>query len=139
MKMNRNNRCRWLVFALCAMVLASRVPAQATDDNESFVIKGDAVKGAVTFKMYCAMCHGETGKGDGIAAAGLNPKPKDLSDYAVMSKISDHEVFIVIRDGGPAAGLSPLMVGWMSVLQDEQKVHDVAAFVRSLAVGEEAE
>ena len=29
-------------------------------------------------KGRCAMCHGETGKGDSPMAAAFNPKPRDL-------------------------------------------------------------
>lgn len=34
--------------------------------------------GAKVFKTNCAMCHGDTGKGDGAAGAALNPKPRNL-------------------------------------------------------------
>lgn len=34
--------------------------------------------GAKLFKTNCAMCHGEKGLGDGVAGAGLNPKPRNL-------------------------------------------------------------
>jgi mono/diheme cytochrome c family protein len=31
------------------------------------------------FADYCAACHGTSGKGDGVAAAGLKKKPADLT------------------------------------------------------------
>jgi len=34
---------------------------------------------AADYADYCAACHGATGKGDGIAAAGLTQKPADLT------------------------------------------------------------
>lgn len=34
--------------------------------------------GAKVFKTNCAMCHGDTGHGDGAAGAALNPKPRNL-------------------------------------------------------------
>ena len=34
------------------------------------------------FNGYCAPCHGISGKGDGPAAASLNPKPADLTQFA---------------------------------------------------------
>lgn len=34
--------------------------------------------GAKLFKTNCAMCHGDTGHGDGAAGAALNPKPRNL-------------------------------------------------------------
>lgn len=37
---------------------------------------------AQDYADYCAACHGTTGKGDGIAAAGLSKKPADLTQLA---------------------------------------------------------
>ncbi len=34
---------------------------------------------ANTFKEYCAVCHGSGGRGDGPAAAGMSPRPTDLT------------------------------------------------------------
>ena len=128
---HRTNRIRqWLVMRMVVATIASRA-------DESFKINGNPAKGEGTFKMYCVACHGETGKGDGMAASALNPKPKNLADAEAMAKISDHEIFVVIRDGGPAAGLSPMMSGWKMILGDDQNVHDVAAYVRTLAKAKE--
>jgi cbb3-type cytochrome c oxidase subunit II len=41
---------------------------------------GLAARGAVLFAQNCAGCHGSTGDGAGIAAAGLSPKPANLRD-----------------------------------------------------------
>ncbi len=61
------------------------------------------------FKTFCATCHGTTGKGDGPAAAGLDPKPRNWTDSAWQKSTTDERIFQVIKDGGPAVGLSPLM------------------------------
>lgn len=106
--------------------------ANIPEAPEGFALKGDAAKGAAVYKQYCAMCHGDLGKGDGIAAAALNPKPRNLADKELMGKVSDWEVYLVIKEGGAAAGLSPMMTSWKAVLSDEQ-IHDVATYVRSLA------
>lgn len=34
--------------------------------------------GEKTYQTYCASCHGKTGIGDGLAAKGLNPPPRDI-------------------------------------------------------------
>jgi len=38
-------------------------------------------RGAEVYRNECAGCHGATGRGDGPAAAGLDPPPADLSDF----------------------------------------------------------
>ncbi len=95
--------------------------------------KGDPAKGAETFKAMCAACHGDSGKGDGPAAAALEPKPADFTDPKRAAAATDEYVFKMIKEGGAANGKSPLMVAWGPVLNDDQKVRDVAAFVRTLS------
>lgn len=127
----------WVAAAAAAVVVSLAVQAEdakpATPAGEEFKIKGDAAKGAETYKLYCVPCHGEKGMGDGIAAAALNPKPRNFTDKALMATIPDKEVYTAIKDGGVAVGKSPLMVAWGPVLGDDQKIHDVAAYVRSFA------
>jgi high-affinity iron transporter len=43
-------------------------------------------RGAEVFQANCASCHGALGKGDGPAAAGLDPKPTNLSDAALRDQ-----------------------------------------------------
>jgi high-affinity iron transporter len=43
-------------------------------------------RGADVFRANCASCHGTTGRGDGPAAAGLDPKPTDLSGAALRDQ-----------------------------------------------------
>lgn len=37
-------------------------------------------KGKTIFSTTCASCHGESGKGDGVAGASLNPKPRNFTE-----------------------------------------------------------
>ena len=101
--------------------------------EEEFKINGDPVKGKETYKLYCAACHGETGRGDGLASAALNPKPRNFTDKALMDTVTDAAMFKIIKEGGVAVGKSMFMTAWGPVLNDDQKIHDVAAFVRTLA------
>jgi len=91
--------------------------------------KGDAAKGKETYNTTCAACHGPEGKGDGVAAAALDPKPRDLSDAAYVSTLSNEHLYKVISEGGPAVGLSPLMAAWGGVLS-EQDIWNVVAYIR---------
>jgi mono/diheme cytochrome c family protein len=57
----------------------------------------------------CSTCHGTSGKGDGAAGAALNPKPRNWTDAAWQKTVTDDHLYKVIKDGGAAVGLSPLM------------------------------
>ena len=92
--------------------------------------KGDAAKGKDTFTTTCATCHGTEGKGDGVASAALDPKPRNLSDSEYVSTLSDEHLFKIIKEGGVSVGKSPLMPAWGSMLSDD-KIWDVIAYLRS--------
>ena len=95
--------------------------------------EGNGEKGKAVYNKYCATCHGNTGKGDGPAAAALNPKPpRDLTDKAYMDGLKDDYLVDIIKKGGAALGKSPLMPPWGAALKDGD-VQDVIAFVRGLA------
>jgi mono/diheme cytochrome c family protein len=93
---------------------------------------GNAAKGKEFYAKSCSTCHGPAGKGDGAAAAALNPKPKDLTDKAYVSKLDDTYLTNIIGKGGAAVGKSPLMPPFSSQLK-EQDIKDVIAYIRSLA------
>lgn len=91
--------------------------------------KGDAAKGKETFQTTCAACHGAEGKGDGVAAQALDPKPRNLNDAAYVSTLSDEHLYKVISEGGAAVGLSPMMAAWGGTLS-EQDIWNVVAYLR---------
>lgn len=119
---------RIIVGGVALLAIVSMVRAEG-----EFKITGDAAKGAESYKLYCSLCHGATGDGDGVGAAALNPKPRKLSDNVIMATIDDAALFKVIKEGGASVGKSPLMVAWGAILGSDEKVHDVAAYVRTLA------
>lgn len=88
--------------------------------------------GAALYRQFCANCHGLDGKGGGPAAAALPVRPADHTDGAVMGKLSDADVFRVIKDGGQAVGKSPVMPRWGGILTDAQ-IQALVAHVRNLA------
>lgn len=93
--------------------------------------EGNATKGKGIYDKNCASCHGAGGKGDGVAAASLNPKPKDLTDKTLMAGLKDEQLVAIIKKGGGAVGKSPLMPPFGAALKDPD-VQDVVAFIRSL-------
>lgn len=125
-------KIRRRLFVLYPLVLAAAVSLSAWAVPKDFKLNGDPARGKAVYDKSCALCHGPAGAGNGPMAASLSPQPKDLTNRAIMAKRSDWEVYLVIRDGGKALGLSPQMFAYKSMLTDQQ-IRDVAAHVRSLA------
>ena len=44
----------------------------------------DLARGAEVYRASCASCHGDLGRGDGPLAAGLDPAPSNLADWAAL-------------------------------------------------------
>ena len=106
--------------------------APAVPAAPAAAVKPDVAAGAALYAANCTTCHGARGAGDGPAAAALDPKPAHHNDGAYMNALSNEHLFKVIKEGGAAAGKSPMMAPWGGMLSDAQ-IWDVVAFVRSLA------
>jgi len=83
------------------------------------------------FQQLCAVCHGPSGRGDGPAAAALNPKPRNYSDKAFASRITDAAMFEIIKRGGAAVQKSPAMPAWGEALSEDE-VRSLVAYIRTL-------
>jgi mono/diheme cytochrome c family protein len=85
-----------------------------------------AEDGALLYKTYCATCHGDGGKGDGVAAVALTPKPRNFTTPDLWTKVGTDaaaqkaHIMKVVKEGGPAVGLSPLMAPFPT-LTDAQR------------------
>ena len=106
-----------LVFS-CALFLAPE-PSRAADP----------AKGQQVYDTYCALCHGPTGLGDGVGAAALDPKPRDLSSAAILEGYTDEYLVNVITNGGMAVDKSPAMPPWGGVVSPED-IENVVAHIR---------
>jgi len=62
--------------------------------------------------VNCASCHGKSGRGDGQAAASLNPKP---TPYAVALKGKSKETVMKVISEGKGQ-----MPGWSHVLSEKE-------------------
>jgi len=96
--------------------------------------------GAKVFKMYCETCHGAAGKGDGVAAAALNPKPANFAAGAFKydangngTKGDIDDIKAIVHDGAAKHGGSPLMAPWSMLSADQLQA--VAEHVKSLHGG----
>ncbi|MCS6295833.1 MAG: c-type cytochrome [Nitrospira sp.] len=90
-------------------------------------------RGKVIYKEYCSQCHGATGKGDGPAASGLNPKPAIHANIP-FDKVPTEYLYNVINHGGAAMGKSPNMPYWGLTI-GQQGVADVMAYLKATFKG----
>lgn len=81
---------------------------------------GPAIDINEKYATFCASCHGAQGHGDGPAGLALNPKPRNFTDKAWQASADDNRIATVIKSGGIAVGLSPMMAPWGSVLSDAE-------------------
>ena len=104
-------------------------PPAAPAQPDGWTLRGDAARGKARFEKTCALCHGLDGGGKGKIV--LDPPARDLRDPDARVHPSDWGAFVVVRDGGAAAGLSPRMIAYGKIL-DEDELHDVVRYVQTL-------
>ena len=63
------------------VVMAAMASAQAPRTGLPPLVP-ESLIGSVSFDLYCASCHGRSGRGDGPTAAALKTKPADLTALA---------------------------------------------------------
>lgn len=80
--------------------------------------------GKKIYTKYCVVCHGSKGMGDGIAAAGLNPKPANHTSEAVQ-KQTDGAIYWKTTTGRPP------MAGYAKTFNDTQR-WQLVNYIRSL-------
>ena len=91
------------------------------------------IRGQKIYKHYCAICHGDQGKGDGFNSTNLAVPPRNFSSPQFWQQLTDEHLLLVVSKGGPAVGKSVLMPAWGRTLTDRQ-MHDVVAYLRTLVV-----
>lgn len=116
-------------FTLLSLTLALSL----TTSLAGFARAQNANEGKNIYSTYCVTCHGDRGKGDGVAARGLPQKPADHTNGVVMNQLSDKFLMDVISKGGGAVGKSAFMPAWGGSL-NEQQIRDIIAFIRTIAV-----
>jgi mono/diheme cytochrome c family protein len=114
---------RAMILYLLLTTVGAGSPARAQDQAE----------GRNLYQSYCSTCHGEKGKGDGVAAGALPVKPRDHTNGAVMNSLSDQFLADIIAKGGGAVGKSTFMPSWGGSLNEKQ-IRAVVAYLRTLAV-----
>ena len=131
--MTRRTRVRVLAVAVAAILAGGTVAwaqgpwtAPAAEKGKKSPLKpgNETVeKGKKVAQVNCVSCHGAGGKGDGAAAAALNPKPADWTSKRVQDE-SDGELFWKISNGRGA------MPPWKHLPDNDRWA--VIGFIRSL-------
>ena len=118
---------------IAAIACTSSEPASRADASRgaaSSAAPAGPGRGREIYKANCVACHGDSGKGDGPGAGVLKPPPRDHTDRAYMSTLSDQQIGDIIRMGGAIKG-KPLMPSHPQI--NGQDLAALVAYVRSLS------
>lgn len=83
-----------------------------------------AVNGKKIYKQMCSICHGNKGKGDGMAGMALNPKPADFTSNDVQNQ-SDGAIYWKLTEGKTP------MAGYKDILTETQR-WELVNYIRTL-------
>ncbi len=104
---------------------AAYVPDVGSPQNPVTADQASLDRGKADYEIFCSICHGAQGMGDGQMAASLNRKPANLSAPNVKT-LDDGAIFLVISRGVP---------GYMPPFRESLVMGsrwDVVNYVRSL-------
>ena len=117
------------LFSSAGVVLVTSASAFAQDLEQ-----GKAIYNGLG---ACASCHGAEGKGDGAAAAALDPKPRNFTQGPYKFDTdndgktgTETDIFNVVTKGAATFGGSPLMVARPDLPEADRKA--LAKYVLSL-------
>jgi mono/diheme cytochrome c family protein len=108
---------RFQQMALSAPTAVTSNPIAPTQDS--------IARGQELYTTNCQVCHGASGRGDGPAAATLNPPPLDLNVHAPLH--SDPDIFALITNGIPGTA----MPAHEKILPPDDRWH-IINYVRAL-------
>ncbi len=121
---------RWFSVAAALAALGLLAPlAGIADHHESGAEDEKRIHDAAVevgweyYQLYCAVCHGAEGKGDGEYASLLSVKPPDLTKIAARrgGKFPAEEVARIIQGLGDVRAHGPkVMPNWDMVFATEQ-------------------
>lgn len=107
----------FLVFSIMAFNLAEPWKAPATAKSLTNPLKNNPKATDEGKKLYtnmCVVCHGNKGRGDGIAGMTLKPRPTNLTQAFVQDQV-DGEIFWKITEGRAP------MASYKELLTEEQR------------------
>lgn len=126
----------WCISITIALLISSNIlyaqkskkwvaPASANELKNPYKDDPSAlVEGKKIYMATCAVCHGESGKGNGAASVTLNPHPANFLSIDVENE-SDGAIYWKLTEGNPP------MASYKSLLTDDQR-WKLVTFIRSL-------
>lgn len=87
-------------------------------------VSAEADSGKIRYMKICSVCHGNSGKGDGVAAPGLTVKPADHTSTLVQSA-TDGQLFWEVTNGHAP------MPAYKTLLTEKQR-WQLVCFIRTL-------
>ncbi len=115
-----NLRIQISVILLVGTVILSGCSSSKTDElsSERPIHQFSIKEGKRLFQKLCLLCHGETGKGDGIYwASAIDITPADLTKFTAAQS---SRIFKTIKYGSEAQGKSNLCPPWENNFSDEE-------------------
>lgn len=91
-----------ILGALGSLLLAGAAHAAGPEVTPALLEKGKA-----SFTTNCVPCHGEKGDGTGVAAAALNPKPRNFNTEPFKNGNKAENVFQTLATGLPGTVMAP--------------------------------
>lgn len=135
-------RAIWMVTSVAALTLFAGCSKNETkSEPKPAETQAAATATAIpeesreVFANRCASCHGAEGKGDGVASAALNPKPRNYTDQEWQKATSDQELRDIIVKGGAGVGKSPMMPPNPDLAEKPEVVNGLVALIRSFGKG----
>jgi len=108
-------------------MMAIAGPGEMSGPINPLAVNAETIQeGQKLYAANCAACHGSTGKGDGPAAAGLNPRPADFTQHMGPGKHTDGQIYLWIKNGFPNSA----MPAWDQRLS-EQQIWQLVSYLRT--------
>lgn len=127
--MRLNSECAFSGYVLGAVLFGALIFNQLSV-SQSWAADADLEKGKTIYNGVgaCASCHGPEGKGDGAAAAALNPKPRSFAE-GVYKYDTDNDgktgtetdLFNIVTNGAAKFGGNMMMVGRPDIPEADRK------------------
>lgn len=128
-----------LLVSIAALFLSTACVVEKSPFKESKILGGKEVKastlnlGYTTYVEYCIQCHGMEGKGNGPAAKGLLPPPRDFTQglykfaWVPYGELPHDEDFArIIRHGLKGTAMLPWDIS-------DERLHAVTQFIKTFA------